>query len=68
MQAMRCHPSIPRDLVAPAPQIALRHPNPLGARALRTISALRRGPDASGICSRLRGRSHFGVAKARAAS
>jgi len=59
-KAMRCH-----RRVAGAPQIAPRRPNPKGARALRTMAALRRGPDAPGICSRLRGRSHFGAAKAR---
>jgi len=47
MQAMRCHRQ-----VAAAPQISLRRPNPKGASTLRMISALRRGPDASGICSR----------------
>ncbi len=62
---MRCHRRFREDLVAAAPQIAPRRPNPKGAGALRTMPALRRGPDASGICSRLRGRSHFGAAKAR---
>ena len=52
-------------LVAATPPIASRRPNPKGASALRTMAALRRGPDAKGICSRLRGRSHFGAAKAR---
>ncbi len=45
--AMRCH-----RRVAAAPQIAPRRPNPKGASTLRTMAALRRGPDASGICSR----------------
>ena len=52
MTAMRCHSRLRGNLVAAAPQIAPRRPNPKGASALRTMAALRRGPDASGICSR----------------